>query len=143
MIEAFYENPNKPKQIVTSYTNYTGGYRAQANGFAEAYNLAQAAKKKITPEEFIRRDLLVQKEAKRIILLHGDIVEYGGTDPKKIEEEKGKKYRVMKLYRNYSDFDPDPDWADDDARWVVAVRECTPEGAVSLASATYYRRAPL
>ena len=140
MIEQFFVNPNKPKPAVTTYTAtpYVG-YKAEANGFAASYNDFQAQRKKITREEFVRRDVLVQNEAKRCILMHGDIVSYNGKDAARAAEEEGKQYRVMKLYRTYSDFDPDPDWKDEDSRWVVAVRELV-SGDVSLASATYYKK---
>lgn len=155
MIEAFYENPNKPKSFVHKYV-YSGaptppvskqqapsaGLTLMANGYPEPYNRHNAISKGVTPEEFVRRDVLVREEAKKCTLMHGDIAEYAGTgSPEDAKRHEGLKYRVFRVYRHYGEFDrPVGGWDDQEARWVVAAREVGNEGNLVLCSATFLKK---
>lgn len=97
MIIGFYPNPNKPKEKPFAMTPVVH----QDRGYGKHYDEYYAKKRGCTVEEFIRRDKLVREAAKKI-----DYFLNASRYPFKWDEyEKKGKCRILRIDKNYAEYD--------------------------------------
>lgn len=116
MIIEFYPNPNKPAPVVSPHVVPLG----PSAGYGKHYDEYYAKKRGCTVEEFIRRDNIIRAKAKEIKYFLN-----ASRYPFKWEEyEKKGKCRILRIDKNYAEYDQDwPENGDGPLYLVEAMSE--------------------
>lgn len=136
MITAFYPNPNKKQHLYVRdvLTDKSSEQHKQYSPF----QLHQAARKKITPMEWVRRDKLIRDAAAAATYSKGSLV-YPFTKDKYAEHGQ---CRVIGISSTYVDFADDEVWPTSDFPFIVLAQPLKPgQGSIN-ATVGFFKTTP-